>query len=201
MKSLRIYRFDTLNLSFKKVSTFFIIGIVLLLFILGVLFGSHFWKINSSPHLVEPSELIIILDEAENESVTPKKIYEFLVETRVKYPEIVWSQCAIETGFKSSICRENNNFFGMKKSTIRPHVQNGENRGHAVYRNWKLSVIDYAIWQSSVGLLKIKSEEKYFEYLGQSYAEDPEYVVKVKKIRENFNHYLEKYNQDYLETR
>jgi hypothetical protein len=201
MKGLQIYKFDALNLSFKKISLIFPTVLILIVFILGLILGSKVWRITSTPHIVEASELLIIIDEAENESVTPKKIYEFLVETRVKYPEIVWSQCAIETGFKSSICRENNNFFGMKKSTLRPHVQNGENRGHAAYRNWKLSVIDYAIWQSSVGLLKIKSEEKYFEYLGQSYAEDPEYVNKVKKVRDNFKYYLEKYNEAYLETR
>jgi flagellum-specific peptidoglycan hydrolase FlgJ len=85
----------------------------------------------------------------------------------------------------------------MKRATIRPNVQTGENANHATYRNWKMSVIDYALWQASTGLWKIKSEEQYFAYLAEHYAESPTYATHVKSIRDKFDFYLDLYENKF----
>jgi uncharacterized FlgJ-related protein len=95
------------------------------------------------------------------------------------------------------VCKENNNYFGMKLAACRPNVQTGENLGHATYRNWKMSVIDYALWQSSTGVWKLRDETAYFNYLDQRYAEGANYAIKVKEIRDNFDYYLDLYDKKF----
>jgi hypothetical protein len=68
----------------------------------------------------------------------------------------------------------------MKVATIRPTTNLGEQSGHAYYNNWKNSVIDYALWQCRV-LNVIQTENQYYEYLYEHYAEDKSYVALVKK--------------------
>lgn len=153
--------------------------------------------LGKSSKSLDYEQLIVLTDDAENELVSPKAIYEFMKEVGIKHPEIVWSQVALESRFNSRICLENHNYFGMKRATNRPNMQNGENLDHATYRNWKMSVLDYALWQSSTGVWKIKSERAYLNYLDQTYAEDSSYGLKVKEIRDNFEHYLELYEKKF----
>ena len=51
--------------------------------------------------------------------------------------------------FTSNIYKENHNLFGMKVPERRSTVVIGVNRGHAVYLDWKMSVIDYALFQEA----------------------------------------------------
>jgi len=146
-------------------------------------------------------QLVVMVDERENEIVSPNAIYEYMKEVGIKYPEIVWSQIALESRFSSQVCRENHNYFGMKKATCRPNVQTGENLGHATYRNWKMSVLDYALWQSSNGVWKLANENCYFNYLDQWYAEDPRYAIKVKEIRDDFEYYLDFYEDQFKKNK
>lgn len=92
----------------------------------------------------------------------------------------------------------------MKRVTLRPNTQIGEQYDHALFENWKMSAIDYALWQCYTGVAKLKTEEQYFNYLDGRYAEGPNYVNKVKQIRTNFQHYLEYYEnlyQKYIKSR
>jgi flagellum-specific peptidoglycan hydrolase FlgJ len=41
--------------------------------------------------------------------------------------------------------------------------------------------VDYGFYSAQY-LSNIKSEGEYFQYLGQNYAEDPNYVSKIKQI-------------------
>ena len=54
--------------------------------------------------------------------------------------------------------------------------------GYAVYENWALSVVDYGLWQRryASGL----TEDEYYASLKDKYAEDDDYVPKVKCIAE-----------------
>jgi uncharacterized FlgJ-related protein len=138
-----------------------------------------------------------MVDAQENELMSPRAMYQYMKEIGIKYPEIVWSQVALESRFCSQVCKENNNYFGMKLAACRPNVQTGENLGHATYRNWKMSVIDYALWQSSTGVWKLRDETAYFNYLDQRYAEGANYAIKVKEIRDNFDYYLDLYDKKF----
>jgi uncharacterized FlgJ-related protein len=194
----KMYKFDTNRLVHVKISRGKIISTFVMLILIsltvGYVAGLIRGKIKRTPSY---EELVILVNDKENELASPKAIYEFMKEIGIKYPEIVWSQTVLETGFKSKVCKENHNFFGMKLAACRPNVQTGENLNHATYLNWKMSVIDYAIWQSSTGVWKLKSEAEYYNYLDGRYAEDPDYIYKVQNIRKNFDSYLEEYETRY----
>jgi hypothetical protein len=195
----KIYQFDRQALQQVEVSKKKIVTLCALVFLLGGTLGYAICHLSfEKPKLPQTyDELVVIVDDTENELVSPAGIYGYMKEIGIKYPEIVWSQVALESQFKSNICLENHNYFGMKKASCRPNVQTGENLGHATYRNWKMSVLDYALWQSSTGVWKLKSEVAYFNYLSERYAEDPSYALKVKEIRDNFEHYLNVYDKKF----
>jgi len=189
------YKFDRHTLQQIRIRRRKILVPWLICLVIGGIVGYILcWRSFEKPKLPQTyDELIVMVDGAENELVSPSAIYEYMKEIGIRYPEIVWSQVALESGFKSNICIENHNYFGMKKATSRPNMQTGENMGHATYRNWKMSVLDYALWQASTGVYRLNSEEKYFTYLNARYAEDPNYALKVKEIRSDFARYLERY--------
>ena len=109
-------------------------------------------------------------------------VLNFIFELRLDHPYIVYSQAIIESGnFTSNIWRENNNMFGMKMPERRPTLAIGISKGHAVYKNWKECIIDYALFQSSY--LRELTEEEYFMKISNSYAEDGSYEKKVRKER------------------
>ena len=109
-------------------------------------------------------------------------IANFLIELKVKYPHIVLSQFIIESGnYTSKIFLENNNPFGMKLSWNRATTALGIKNGYAYYSNLRDAIIDYAFMQSSY-YRSAKTEEDYYILLQKSYAEDKEYINKVRKI-------------------
>ena len=109
-------------------------------------------------------------------------IANFLIELKVKYPHIVLSQSIIESGnYTSKVCLENNNPFGMKLSWNIATTALGIKNGYAYYSNLRDAIIDYAFMQSSY-YRSAKTEEDYYILLQKSYAEDKEYINKVRKI-------------------
>ena len=103
-----------------------------------------------------------------------------IFKLRLEHPDIVFAQAILETGnFKSEIFKENKNLFGLKMSWNRPTLAVGVKRGHAVFSDWKHSVYDYALYQSSY--MRKLTREAYLERL-KSYAADPSYVEKIKNL-------------------
>jgi len=199
----KTYKFDSHQLKLVGISKIRILMPWILCIGLG--FGGGIGYMIYSKHekkIAEPEyeELVVLVNEQENAMMSPKAIYEYMKELGIKYPEIVWSQVVVETGFSSSISAENHNFFGMKRAACRPNVQTGVNAGHATYDNWKMSVIDYAIWQASTGVWKLKTEDAYFNYLEERYSV-PGYAIKVKEIRNKFAFYLDSYETRYKNGR
>jgi flagellum-specific peptidoglycan hydrolase FlgJ len=100
----------------------------------------------------------------------------------ILYPEIVLAQAKIETGnFTSVIFIENNNLFGMKLPERRKTTAVGENRNHAKYTSWVQSLLDYKIWQDGM-IHKTPTKRSYLSYLKRNYAEDKNYIKKIKQI-------------------
>jgi flagellum-specific peptidoglycan hydrolase FlgJ len=101
----------------------------------------------------------------------------------IRHWDLVYAQAYLETGgFKSKIFLQNNNLFGMKVAGSRPTTAMYEDRGHAVYVDWRSSVVDYAMYYSKY-LSRYISRSSYLEYLGANYAEDKNYVKKLLKIK------------------
>lgn len=179
-----LYFFDKENLEFKKAKkailtlTLFIFS---LLFIITASFILGEDKENIK-YITEETRAIIINEYDKENQFSEERLEEYILGLNFKFPDIVLAQARIETGhFKSKVFKENNNLFGMKEAKQRLTTNRGTENNHAFYDNWKQSVQDYALYAATY-LSKIKTEGEYLEYLGQNYAEDPNYVSKIKAI-------------------
>lgn len=89
------------------------------------------------------------------------------------YPEIVVAQSILETGnYRSKGCTEHNNLFGLYDS---------KNKRYFRFATWQESVQAY----KNMIQYKYKDGEDYYYFLKRiGYAEDPNYIEKVKNTRE-----------------
>lgn len=118
-----------------------------------------------------------------NEPFSEEALIEAIQEMKFDHPHIVLAQAKLETGhFTSQIFYENNNLFGMKMAWRRPTLAIGTFKNHAVYRNWRESLIDYAIYTAYY--VQEKNEKELYYHLGKYYAEDPKYSLKVRGVVE-----------------
>ena len=131
---------------------------------------------------VEPIHTIeTIFFKIHHEPFSEDLLIEAIKEFKLDHPHVVLAQAKLETGhFTSSIFLENNNLFGMKVARARPTTAIGSHRGHAVYRSWRESLIDYLLY--SAYYVKSKEEEEFYNHLENNYAEDPIYTSKLKQV-------------------
>ena len=180
-----IYKFNSDMLIYEKVS--FRKPIAFFVSLLGMVFLTAFTigTTQSTERIVTEfteAEAIVLINESD--PFSKEAMVQMLKELNVKFPYIVLAQSTIETGhWTSGIFLENHNLFGMKQARSRVTTALGTNRNHAYYNHWRESVYDYAFYQSRY-LGKIKSEKEYFAYLNSSYAEDPNYIKKIKSTIE-----------------
>jgi len=180
---MKSYKYDTKTLTYVPDNSkyrFLIVAILLL--ILVNVFVYHFVddeKLNDIKYISEETKMMII---NEDRVFTEDKLKQFILELNIRFPHIVYAQARLESGyFKSKIFRTNNNFFGMKVARKRPTTNKGEQYGHAYFDSWRDCVVDYAFYQAAY-LHDIKTEDQYYAYLSANYAEDPNYVSKLKTI-------------------
>ena len=118
--------------------------------------------------------------------ITGSSLVELIEQMNIQHPKIVVAQAIIESGhFKSKLFQINHNLFGMRKAYQRPTTRIPADidfyfESYAYYHNWQYSVFDYALWQSSFA--RNLSETEYLDLLKRTYAEDEEYISKIKKI-------------------
>ena len=174
-----LYFYDKKNLIHRKLN--FLKAAGYLAAGIGIIsVASYYMGINSSLDNMTEYERVIMIKK--HDEFSQDKLVEMLKDLNVKFPHIVLAQAKTESGhFKSGIFFENNNLFGMKEAQRRITTAEGTNRNHAYYNHWRESVYDYAFYQCRY-LSGIKSETEYFEYLGASYAEDTQYVSKLKNM-------------------
>lgn len=94
----------------------------------------------------------------------------------VKHPTIVLAQSRLETGnYKSRLTKTHNNLFGFRTKD-----------GYLKFSHWKESVAYYKRWQDRH--YKPTKHSSYYNFLRViGYAEDPNYITKVKKIAYELN--------------
>ena len=113
---------------------------------------------------------------------TEEKLIDAIKKKNYKFPYIVFAQAKLETdNFHSKIFLINNNLFGMKEAVNRINTARETQNEHALYDNWRESLEDYGYYYCTY-LGKFETEDEYYEYLGQFYAQDPNYVKKVREI-------------------
>ena len=176
-----LYRYDKHGLLFKKIN-FKKLSISLIIFGTIVGFGSYcLGRYGAFGELSQYEKNILLLNIKET-PFEEKELIQLMKDLNMKFPHIALAQSYIETNrFKSRIFRENNNLFGMKQARQRVNTAKGTQHNHAYYESWEESVYDYAFYQCRY-LGGIKTEEEYFRYLNASYAEDPNYVSKIKSV-------------------
>jgi len=89
-----------------------------------------------------------------------------------KHKDIIVAQAILESGwFKSRNCVNNNNLFGMRRAYTRMTTSDTTLNGYAHYANWRMSVIDYYLLQSTRENIIPSSRAQYFHYLDKVYSE------------------------------
>lgn len=170
----------------------FILGFSVITSVITYKYG---FNVGKKSEIIEKDVVLLYMD-SENNSFSRRNFYEYLKEVNVKFPELVFAQAIKESGLKSPLFKGNHNPFGMKEANKRPNMQNGSQDGHAYYDTWKHSVIDYAMYQSYVGLSKVKTEGEYLQYLKEmnyfdvDYPGNVNYLNDLKHIRDNIENYL-----------
>jgi hypothetical protein len=126
----------------------------------------------------------VVNSETVASDFSEEALISFMKKLKIKYPETVLAQAKLETGnFTSAIFKENHNLFGMKVAEKRPTSAIGVNRGHAQYKNWKDSVIDYALLQSYIiAKLPNLSSKEYRSYIQKFYSETSDYLVRMDRM-------------------
>lgn len=124
------------------------------------------------------------LDSLSSISPSDSTALAFIEGSGIQHPYIALAQMKIESGnYQSRIAKVNNNYFGMRHPAQRLTVSLGNKNGYARYRNWAYSILDYALWQRRYAWNL--TEEEYLTKLSSAYAEDPNYIAKVKNIAKN----------------
>jgi len=196
---MKIYKWDKIRLQMVKIRYRVILIPLLLImvvsFVIGVLSYKHGFNLGKKDQITEKDVVLLYMD-SENNSFSKKNFYEYLKKINIKFPELVFAQAMKESGFKSNIWKDNHNPFGMKEATKRPNKQNGVQHGHACYDTWKDAAIDYAFYQSYVGLSKIKTQDDYLQFLKEMNYFDVDhpgnvnYLKDLKNIAEHIEDYI-----------
>lgn len=114
----------------------------------------------------------IINEQPKFFSQTPKEgLEEALSYYGLEHKDIVYAQAILETGnFKSKVCKENNNLFGL---------YNSKEKRYYKFKHWTESVVAYKEWIQK----KYQSPNNYYTFLENiNYAEDKEYTRLLKEI-------------------
>lgn len=198
---MNLYSWNKRNLEMKKISktkSIAIISTILALFL--ILFRMAYetgFNVGKKSEILE-KDIVLLYQEVENSSFSRKNFYEYLKRVNIKFPELVFAQAMKESGFNSPLWKNNNNPFGMKEASKRPNMQNGTQDGYAYYNTWKDAIVDYALYQTYVGLSKLKTEDEYFAYLKAMNYYDTEhpnnvnYLSDLKHIADNIEDYIKK---------
>lgn len=117
---------------------------------------------------IEYEEVVTFFDKSPEEGLMDALIY-----FDVQHPHIVYAQAILETGnFTSKVCKENNNLFGLYDS---------RNKKYYAFNHWSESIIAYINYIQ----YKYSPPKDYYKFLQDiGYAEDPNYVTKLRIIVE-----------------
>lgn len=176
-----IKSFITKLLSARDVTSGLVTLVIAAIFIATI---SMFLDLNTE---LQDSRIVVTKERIseinyQDSTINDSLLYGIIKDLRVPHAKIVFAQAKLESAsYKSELFRSNKNLFGMKIATIRPTITTMNNYGYQMYHSWRESVVDYLIWQLTNGISKV-SDEKYFQYLSEVYAEDPNYVPKLKQI-------------------
>lgn len=150
-----------------------VFNILISLIVIGlgvVVFSNHYKRIeppNQVDCVVKLEQPEFFLAEEPNSDV----LIEALEYYDVQYPEIVYAQAILETGyFRSKVCKKYNNLFGLYDS---------KNNDYYKFNHWSESVLGYLNYIQ----FKYHPPDDYYTFLQDiGYAEDSLYINKLKRL-------------------
>lgn len=144
----------------------FIIALLVVAFFINVYSDNK--KENT---IVEKEDSVSVQWRQNHFLLSEENLYNELVAQGVDFPEIVTAQAILETGhFKSYACLQQNNLFGLR-----------DNKGkYMSFPHWTDAV---AAYKKYIQRYNHPVPEDYYAYLQElGYAEDPQYIDKLKQI-------------------
>lgn len=185
---MKLYRKDETNLSYVEYKNYWSWIIIVILSI--ILLFSIRSNTKHSVAVINHSKVVFI-SELDTTPLTKKNVWEFLNKLNILHPQVVYQQIMLETNnLTSPICSENNNIVGQRVEATNSdgsyryahyNIKGLKNRGHLVFANWKLSLLHYKAFQEHNYLKKHWNYYNFLRSLG--YAEDPQYIDKLKQIK------------------
>lgn len=155
----------------------FIVGVIMALFAIYLATIINRSCANEIEHIVEEdTEVELPTDPVAFFNQSPEEgLIEALDYYGIQYPEIVYAQALLETGyFKSKLCTQYNNLFGLYNSRTRSYYR---------FDNWWDSVIAYRDFVQ----YKYKGNTDYYAFLvNLPYATDPNYIRKIKQLEHKY---------------
>jgi hypothetical protein len=144
----------------------FIIALLVVAFLINV------YSDNKKENIIIEKEDSVSVQWRQNHFLlSEENLYNELVAQGVDFPEIVTAQALLETGhFKSYACLQQNNLFGLR-----------DNKGkYMSFPHWTDAV---AAYKKYIQRYNHPVPEDYYAYLQElGYAEDPQYIDKLKQI-------------------
>ena len=135
----------------------------------------------SKPYIIHDT-IYISKEEQKQSSKALEYVESELISLNVRFVDIAVAQSIIESGsYTSDVYTKANNCFGMKLAKQRPTTAIGEYKGYAKYKNVRDCLIDYALWQQN-NLSGINTNEDYLRLLERVYAEDKDYINKIRQL-------------------
>lgn len=145
---------------------------ILTLFLIGGLYGLYYidyQEEHRGPEKVDVLRLeqpeFLLSEKPDDDLMAVLEYY------NVKHKNIVYAQAILETGhFRSKVCREYNNLFGLYNSRSKDYYK---------FNHWSESVVAYLNYIQ----YRYKPPDDYYKFLEEiGYAEDPQYITKLKNI-------------------
>lgn len=137
----------------------------------------------------------------EYKPLTKENVWNAIIDSEIKFPEVVFAQAMLESReLKSPLAENNKNIFGMKlpvkRSTtaINNSKENIEKGAYAKYEHWIHSVEDYKLYQDYIlGRRSISTVPAYVSFLNRSYAEVGDYDKRLGRVIREHRSLLESY--------
>lgn len=148
--------------------------LVILGVIVGICTGTQLTKLIPRNTILKEEPVPVKLEQPEfflYDTPNDSLILQACAYYGLKHDTIILTQAKLETGnYKSYQCRINNNLFGLYNSAKMEYYK---------FNHWSESVEAYKKWIQ----YRLKDEEDYYSFLVRiSYAEDSNYIKKIKNI-------------------
>ena len=150
--------------------------LVILGVIVGICTGTQLTKLIPRNTILKEEPVPVKLEQPEfflYDTPNDSLILQACAYYGLKHDTIILTQAKLETGnYKSYQCRVNNNLFGLYNSAKMEYYK---------FNHWSESVEAYKKWIQ----YRLKDEEDYYFFLARiGYAEDPEYIAKLKWVKQ-----------------